>query len=172
MTDIMKIFWLSLLFVCVSASFIFAQQDQATIILLRHAEKEEDGTKDPPLSNRGREFSQRLKSLLSETKVDAIYSTDYKRTRETVMPLAEQNKLNIVNYDAGNPKDLLERIRKSAYGNVVVVGHSNTVQLIFNLLVSESKIAPLKEDEFRKIFVIYGNFKEPAKSRYLKLDFN
>ena len=54
----------------------FAQQTITTFILTRHAEKGDDGTKDPDLTQAGNERAQSLVRLLKNTKVDAIYSTN------------------------------------------------------------------------------------------------
>lgn len=167
-----RYFCLILLLICLHAGFTYAQNRPLTVILLRHAEKQDDGSKDPPLSIKGQEFSQKLADILKETKVNAIYSTAYKRTTETVMPLAKRNKLSISNYDPGKPKELLEKIRKSGDQIVVVAGHSNTIQMVFNLLITETQMEALSDDEFRKVFIIYRDFKEPLNSRYVKLDLN
>ncbi len=161
-----------LLFLILHTGFAYAQDMPVTVILLRHAEKADDGTKDPPLSIKGEEFSQKLAEILKETKINTVYSTGYKRTTQTVTPLAKRNELSVVKYNPDNPKELLERIKRSGDRIVVVVGHSNTVQLVFNLLVSETQIPALSDDEFRKVFIIYSDFKEPLNSRYIKLDLN
>ena len=49
-----------------------------TFILVRHAEKVMDGTKDPELKPEGTERAARLSIMLSTTPVDAIYSTNFK----------------------------------------------------------------------------------------------
>ncbi|RZK70279.1 MAG: histidine phosphatase family protein [Pedobacter sp.] len=166
-----KSFYLIIILICLQSVFVFAQSSQFTMILLRHAEKENDKSKDPSLSAEGRQFSQKLAAVFKETKINAVYSTSYKRTTETVEPLAEQNKLTVINYDPAKPKELLEKIRRSGDQVVVVAGHSNTIQLVFNAL-TKSEMAALNEDEYRKVFIIYGDLLDPVKSRYVKLDLN
>ena len=74
----------------------YSQQTITTFILTRHAEKGDDGTKDPDLTQAGKDRAQLLIIMLKEIKVDAIYSTAYKRTRNTVIPLAQEKGTNIV----------------------------------------------------------------------------
>src|SRR5688572_14758185 len=76
-----------------------AQNQITTFILVRHAEKGEDGTKDPDLSEEGKQRAIRLADMLSKTSITAIYSTSFKRTRNTVVPLANAKSLEIFSYD-------------------------------------------------------------------------
>ncbi len=58
-----------------------------TVYLLRHAEKAQDGGKDPALNDLGKERALRLMNLLAEIDFKTIYATDYLRTKNTVKPL-------------------------------------------------------------------------------------
>ncbi len=153
-------------------SVLYGQEKPVTIILLRHAEKENDGTKDPVLSANGKAFAEKLARLLVETKIDAVYSTIYKRTQETVLPLARQNQLKVTSYDAKNSAGLLPGILLPGIRTVVVAGHSNTVDQIFNSVMKEQPIKALEETEYNKVFIITYDKKDPARSTYVKLDFN
>jgi len=83
----MKRILVFILFLVVSG--VYAQQI-TTVILVRHAEKSSDGSKDPELTDAGNARAIALAKLLKEVKVDAIYSTGFKRTQNTVAPLAWQ----------------------------------------------------------------------------------
>ena len=63
-----------------------AAAQKKTIILVRHAETV-DASQDPDLSAEGKERAQRLRSIVKNYKPGAIYSTDFKRTRDTVAPM-------------------------------------------------------------------------------------
>ena len=104
------------------------QTRSATIILLRHAEAEESEDRDPALSAAGRERAAGVAALLRGAKVTHLFSTDYRRTRETLQPLAESTGLEIASYDPRKPDAFVEQLGALAGGEVVVVaGHSNTV---------------------------------------------
>ena len=70
-------------------------QDLTTFILVRHAEKAFDGTKDPALTEVGKDRSLRLASLLQKQEVAALYSTPFKRTQVTLIPIAQGQQLSI-----------------------------------------------------------------------------
>src|SRR5690349_23333496 len=71
-----------------------------TFIVVRHAEKGKDDPKDPELSPAGAERSERLAQMLRDVQVTAIYSTNYKRTRNTVAPLSSQKKVDVQLYES------------------------------------------------------------------------
>ena len=64
-------------------------QETTTFILVRHAEKASDGTSDPALTKAGAARANNILSLFQKTEITAIYSSNYKRTKMTVAPLAE-----------------------------------------------------------------------------------
>src|ERR1051325_1348880 len=108
------------LFLCLIVAFSLAGaaagQKRTTIILIRHAEKETSDTVDqmnPPLSAEGKARAQRLVKRVGKFRPGAIYSTNYKRTRETVEPLARKRGKTVRIYDAGKPRDLIDAIMKS-----------------------------------------------------------
>lgn len=125
-----------------------------TFILVRHAEKESDGTRDPELSAEGKLRATRLETLLAKTSVDAIYSTDYKRTRHTVTPLATTKQLSVNTYSSMKAADLETLLMKHRGGTLVLAGHSNTVPEIANALVGEKKFAQFSEDDYGNVLII------------------
>jgi hypothetical protein len=68
-----------------------AASQPTVIILVRHAERPADLSKnpDPELTEEGRRRAEALKAALADAKVDAIYVTDLTRNRQTVEPLAK-----------------------------------------------------------------------------------
>ncbi|MES2830170.1 MAG: phosphoglycerate mutase family protein [Bacteroidota bacterium] len=148
-----------------------AQEKPITIILLRHAEKLPEG-KDPDLSPKGQEFATKLTKIFSDNKIEAAYTTAYKRTSQTITPLAEQNQLKLITYDPTKSTDLVKKIEASGSSTVLIAGHSNTVNLVYNELIKDKNIEALGDDEYRKIFIIYYFPKNPTLSRAIKLDLN
>src|SRR5687767_7650121 len=80
----------------------WAQHDKkiTTFILVRHAEKADDGTDDPDLKPEGYERASKIVSMFKNTSIDAIYSTRYKRAKNTVTPLAREKGMEIMLYEA------------------------------------------------------------------------
>ena len=166
-----RVFFSVLLFAFFQSAASLAQVGNVTVILLRHAEKISEG-KDPELSEKGKEFAEKLAKVFAADKVDAVYTTAYKRTAATVKPLADKNGLTLVNYDPAKSNDLVQTIEKSQGKVVVVVGHSNTINLVYNALIRGKKMEALGDDEYRKVFIINYNKNNPAESSALKLDLN
>lgn len=94
--------------------------------LVRHAEKV-DNSKNPPLSEAGKERADNLKDILKTENIDLLYATDYIRTQNTVKPLADNLNKEVITYDARKTYDIVERLKKVNNKNIVVAGHSNTV---------------------------------------------
>lgn len=131
-----------------------------TVIVVRHAEKATDGGNDPHLSDAGKVRAGRLAAVLLHARVDAIYVTQFKRTRETAEPSAAAFKAPItaVNVDskdiAGYVSRLAKQIRDQHVGEtVLVVSHSNTVPQIVEALTSV-KVPDIKDDEYGRLYVI------------------
>ncbi|MBX2928341.1 MAG: histidine phosphatase family protein [Saprospiraceae bacterium] len=130
------------------------------IIVVRHAEKANDGTSDPPLSEAGLQRAAKLNRMLSDLKIDRLYSTFYKRNVQTLAPLAEAQKVEIVTYEA-HDKTLAARILESDRGKTIVIsGHSNTVPGLVNAWLGHNKYADLPDSEYSKIWILTFNGKE------------
>lgn len=145
-----------------------AQSTSTTFILLRHAERAEDGTKDPDISAVGKDRAQRLVNLLAQTKVDAIYSTLYKRTTGTVTPLAQSKQLNIESYDPMNKQLVDELLAKHKGGTIVVCGHSNTIPSAINQLVGKEEYKNFDETDFGNLVIVTLAEKANAKVTWLR----
>jgi broad specificity phosphatase PhoE len=96
-----------------------------TVYLVRHAETVGGDGDDRYLGEAGRARAEALADMLEEVGIQRVYSTDYRRTRETAAPIAGRLGLEVEPYDprdlAGFAEELL------SLGQVVlVVGHSNT----------------------------------------------
>ena len=98
-----------------------------TVIALRHAEKAADDPRDPGLSDEGKERARSLARLLSSAGVTHLYSTPYRRTRDTLAPLAKGSDLTLVDYSPRDLPALARQLTLLPPGSVAVVaGHSNT----------------------------------------------
>lgn len=125
-----------------------------TIIFVRHAEKADDGTRNPPLSVYGQHRALRLAQLLHLSEVSGIYSTPFLRTQQTVEPLAQQLGLDIQAYPPLELEALDDLVSQQGGKTLLIVGHSNTVPAMVNHLLGEEKLSQLDENEYDKIFVV------------------
>lgn len=105
-----------------------AAGDSATYILVRHAEKAAAPAQDPPLTEAGRQRAQRLADDLQGTRLDAVYSSAYRRTRQTAAPIAHAQQRPVIDYAPDDAAGFATRLRADhPRGTVLVVGHSNTL---------------------------------------------
>lgn len=131
-----------------------SDRDIFVYFLVRHAEKDNNDTRDPDLSSAGRLRALRLAELLRDWPVDAMYSSDYKRTRQTLAPLAEARNKVIQTYWPNEQEDFARRLLRSGERNVVVAGHSNSIPRLVNLLAEDNRFTDLPDDEYGTIFMI------------------
>lgn len=102
-----------------------------TLILVRHAEKRNE-TDTTTLTAAGYERADRLARLLSNTQLDAIYTTPFIRMQLTAAPTAAAKQLPIQDYQP-HKMDEIERMVQQHTGKVIlVIGHGNTIPSIIN----------------------------------------
>ena len=148
---------LSLLIAVLSAAPAAAQP---TIFLVRHAERADTapGTSptmaaDPDLSDAGRARADSLATALKDAKITAIYATEFKRTQQTAAPLAKALGLTVTIVTSKSAPGLIDRLKKSK-GNVLVVGHSNTVPEIIKALGVVTTPVTIGDDDFDNMFLV------------------
>jgi len=137
--------------------------DGFTLYLVRHAEKEADGSRDPILTEVGEDRSKKLASWFTDRDINDIWSSDYFRTRDTARPLSSQLGLTLKIYD---PRDQTELVRQllERQRNALVVGHSNTIPELARLLC-QCTIVDMDESEHdRLIMISYENHELTTKS--------
>jgi len=134
------------------AGTLAAQQEPVVVYLVRHAERAEDGTNDPPISEEGRARAAELAHLLGSAGVTRMHTTDYQRTRQTGAPLAEALGLSMKSYD---PRDLpaFAQSLRGMPGRHVVLGHSNTTPALVEALGGDPG-APIAEMEYDRLYVV------------------
>lgn len=130
-------------------------QEATTFILVRHAEKASDGTSDPALTGEGVARANNILSLFQQAEIATIYSTNYKRTKMTVGPLAEAKKIEITIYDPKGLKEFsLKLLKDNSGGTVVISGHSNTTPTLANLLLGEEKFKQFEDSDYGNLLII------------------
>lgn len=132
-------------------------QSKKTLLLVRHAEKDTSATadqNDPALTPAGTERAARLAKKLRKYKVGAVYSTNFQRTMNTARPTAERRGLTVLTYDGKKPDELLDQIMKSKTKRFLIVGHSNSVPDLANMIVKKEIFSDLNDDEYGVIYLI------------------
>jgi broad specificity phosphatase PhoE len=130
-----------------------SQNSPKTIYIVRHAEKQLVGN-DPELAYVGSVRAEKLSQILEKEGIKHVFSTDFIRTRTTAKPSADKAAVEIEIYDPKNNDSLVEELRKRE-GNILVVGHSNTVSQVANYFVGDGeKFADLTDLEYDFIYVV------------------
>lgn len=113
----------------------------STVIFVRHAEKGATPTAaDPDLSDAGKARSGDLAAALANFHLDAVYVTEYRRTRQTADSVAAaQHVVPIVVAPKGGAKAyaaaVVAELKELPAGNTaLVIGHSNTFATVIALL--------------------------------------
>jgi broad specificity phosphatase PhoE len=149
----MKISWI-FLFVCM---LLFSCS--RTVYVVRHAEKVASADSpakmmatNPALSEAGKVRALVLKDELRNKHIEHIYSTNTLRAMSTAEPLSKATKVKIDGY---SNIDSLVNFIKSTKGNVLVVGHSDTVDDIVNRLCGKTNLpADLGDHEYDNLFEV------------------
>jgi broad specificity phosphatase PhoE len=130
----------------------FGQNTITQYYFIRHAEKV-DSSKNPDLSEKGLEKAQQWKTLFSKINFDAVYSTDFNRTLQTIQPIVAGNNQLLKIY---NPKMIdIEAFKKETHGRtILVVGHSNTIPNMVNQIIKENKYTNIEENQFGNLYIV------------------
>jgi 2,3-bisphosphoglycerate-dependent phosphoglycerate mutase len=144
----------------------FGEEPVSTFILVRHAEKDYGG--DPVLTVQGTARAERLMEILKNTDLDAVYSTQTKRTMATGQPTADDHGLNIIPY-APNQLEFFSKELKRLYKGktVLVVGHSNTTPALANYLTNTNQFPRFSELDYTNLYVV--TLPRIGKPRVLKM---
>jgi 2,3-bisphosphoglycerate-dependent phosphoglycerate mutase len=125
--------------------------------VVRHAEKEASSSDmmstDVPLSPSGKERAEALKKLLQNNNIKRIFSTNYIRTTSTAKPLSDAIGVQIEYY---KPDDFLfiGQLKDIKKQNVLIVGHSNTVDDIVNVITGKNHLQDLPDTQYGDLFLI------------------
>ena len=145
--------------IAIGLAWFFESQATTTMIFVRHAERAGPSADDPGLTLAGQRRAMELARQLVDADVvagvDAIYSTPFRRTRETAQPVADALDLPINIYDPSDNEAVLETILKNHKGKIIlVVGHSNTLPTLIADLGASKKVPPIAETEYDNIYII------------------
>ena len=135
------------------------------IYVVRHAEKAAGvdpatmtSYTDPPLTPEGQERALKLKEILGSKNIRHIFSTNTLRTRSTAMPLKELflgMPLEIYPASKDSVQAFAARIRSIRKGDILIVGHSNTVDDILNAISGKTLLpGDLKDTEYDHLFIL------------------
>ncbi|MEO0580456.1 MAG: histidine phosphatase family protein, partial [Pseudomonadota bacterium] len=146
------------LVILVGLAWFFESQSTTTIIFVRHAEKETTG-EDPGLTEAGKARARELNRIMQivdvDRSVDEVFSTQFRRTQETVRPLAVSLGKDVHPYDASDTVGVLETILSEHRGKIsLVAAHSNTIRPMIEELGGSKLLPDIEENEYDNIYVV------------------
>ena len=154
----------AVLFATVSLVFAASHAAAQTVFVVRHAERADAGmagatsmATDPELSETGRARAESLAAMLKDAGITTILVTEYKRTQQTAAPLARALGVAAEAVPAKDLDALMAKV-KSAAGNVLIVGHSNTLPGILKRLGIDTPVT-VGDADYDNLFVVTGGAK-------------
>ncbi|KRO89714.1 MAG: hypothetical protein ABR90_05695 [Cryomorphaceae bacterium BACL29 MAG-121220-bin8] len=143
-----------LFFVILSYSQNIDESNCTSIYLIRHAEKIRENKKDknPHLNPKGLIRAGKWNDFFKNVKFDAVYSTDYFRTKETAYPILNYDQeIKIYNPSLISYKNFIELNKGKT---VLVVGHSNTIPDFVNKILEKSIYNNIEDSNNSNLYFI------------------
>lgn len=136
---------------------------QSLVIFVRHAERADGGAgantgmtgkpADPLLSAAGEARAAKLATMLADSGIKAIYTTEFRRTQDTGKPLAAKLGLTITPVASGDVNALVQKIKAEHPKDVVmIVGHSNTIPAAIKAFGGAG--VKMADDEYSAIYIL------------------
>ncbi|HYC60439.1 MAG TPA: histidine phosphatase family protein [Thermoanaerobaculia bacterium] len=144
-----------LLALAFTVSLSAAPNPVTTVILVRHAEKVSSDD-DSPLTPAGTERANELARVFAGVKLDAIYTTQWRRVRDTAAPIAQATGLTAIVRNTGEryAADLANEVLTQHRGQtVLVVGHSNTTVSVMKAL-GATNVNAIADSEYDNLYVL------------------
>jgi phosphohistidine phosphatase SixA len=126
--------------------------DHYKLYLVRHSEKLLDDGDDPGLTEEGNQRSIKLAGWLRDKGIEDIWSSDYRRSRDTAAPLAAMLGLPLELYDPRDLPALVDELR-GKQRIALVVGHSNTTPDLARLLCV-CFISDMDDSDYDQLIVV------------------
>ena len=123
--------------------------------LIRHAEKDrsDKSNKDPNLTKIGNNRAAYWADVFKNVKFDAVYSTEYNRTRETATPTAKANEVEITSYHPFKI-DFPKFLKTTKGKTVLIVGHSNTTPSFTNRLLNKELFESIDDNNNGNVYIV------------------
>lgn len=127
-----------------------------SVYIIRHLQKAAGD--DPALTPQGAAGAQALAELLGNRRIQAVFATPTRRAIQTGTPLAVRLGLPVTRYDPADAAALVQAARDIP-GNILVIGHSNTVPDLVAQF-GGARPGPLTEQDYGTIYLVETETKE------------
>lgn len=143
-------------------------REGGVFFIVRHAEKDTAGGSNADLNPVGRGRAEALRKILKKVKINGVYSTDKPRTRHTAEPIAKSKHRKVELYDAKKQPELLRGLVEKK-GKFLIVGHSNTVHQLVNILTGKDDEKEFSESDYSRLYIV--SVKKIGEAKVLMLRF-
>ena len=144
----------------VGLAWFFELQATTTVIFVKHADT--DGVlagTDPPLNGLGRQRAELLADVLQDIDVvagvDAIYTSESRRTQQTAAPLASRLDVPV---DIADPQDVVSFMAQVLHDHkgkiVLVVTDADEIAPLVAELHGSKRVPPIATDEYDNIYIV------------------
>lgn len=149
---------MSLLKILLLVTFLFpdiSHNNCTNFYLIRHAEKVRSDKTDsnPDLNEKGLLRAHNWKNYFSNKNISKIYSTNYKRTLNTIKPLALENGLEALIYSASDI-EYNDFIKSNIGETILIVGHSNTIPGFVNKLINDNYYDQIEDTNNSNLYIV------------------
>ena len=136
-------------------AFSIPENDCSTFYLIRHAEKVRINKtdRDPALNEKGIIRAFNWRDFFIDKDISKIYSTNYKRTLETVKPIEVATGLTAILYSPSSI-DYKSFISSNKGEIVLVVGHSNTIPDFVNELINDQVYSQIDDLNNSNLYIV------------------
>ena len=95
----------------------------------------------------------RWSSVFNSIDLDLIYTTDYNRTQNTALAVAEKKMLPL-NIYSPNDFDSVDFVKKNLGKTVLIVGHSSTITAMVNAIIGKKQYNQIEETNYANLYII------------------
>jgi phosphohistidine phosphatase SixA len=135
------------------------------VIIVRHAERDNNDPKDPDISEAGRARAEALAKILKDSRIRAIFVTEFKRTQETALPISKSTGIAPIVVEGQDIPGLMSKLHQLS-GNALVIAHGNTIPDIIKAIGIDSRVE-IPDEDYTDFFVVtLGNKPQLLQLRY------
>jgi hypothetical protein len=103
----------------------------------------------------GTQRAEKLKDELLQKNIGFIFSTQTIRTSTTAKPLSDAIGVPVQFYNHRDTLDkFIARVKENGKKNVLIVGHSNTVDDLVNKLMNQQLLSDLPDTAYNNLFMV------------------
>ena len=144
-----------LLLICLCGAFPGLRAQDTTVVVLRHAERQSLLDADSPLTEAGLRRAQALAPLLAGFKPGVLYTSDLKRTQQTLAPLAAKlGQAPLVRSKDGSEPLAAEILRDHRGQTVVVCWHHDLVKKLVRGLGVKGPLPYWSLDTYDRLWIV------------------